>query len=404
MKKLLNDLKGPADRRSFMKKGLAAAGTATVGAGLLGRGLSAFGQERTGAGSRVEEGGVVNPHREERSGGLTRGDVAILRLLTAAELIETDLWQQYSELGGTQDSEVSGVNGGNPLYTAALKILDGDMDQYVHDNTDDEISHAAFLNAYLASKGAPTVNLDHFRTLPSSTADGARQIGRLTNLTQLSVDTSWWVRYRSTTNPDFGATFDQAVPSLNEGQHPAIPRSNADTAGSDLSNPPTSITTHLQAIAFTAGFHFAFIEQAGTSLYHTLTQKVSSLEVLRILVSIGGSEIMHFQTWQDKAGNALPLTDVDPITGATVTFEDLTQGQPETLQANLIMPEPCEFIHKGLGPCAIIRPTGPGQIDAVGAITGFISDGLFTGHPQFKEFTTLLLDLAAEADEARREF
>ena len=255
----------------------------------------------------------------------------------------------------------------------------------------------------MASKGAPTVNFDHFRTLPSSTADGARQIGRLTNLTQLSVDTSWWVRYRSATNPDFGATFDQAVPSLNEGQHPAIPRSNADTAGSDLSNPPTSITAHLQAIAFTAGFHFAFIEQAGTSLYHTLTQKVSSLEVLRILVSIGGSEIMHFQTWQDKAGNALPLTDVDPITGATVTFEDLTQGQPETLQANLIMPEPCEFISPDLGPCAIIRPTGPGQIDAVGAIQGFISGGLFVDHPQFKEFTDLLLDLAADADAAKRE-
>ena len=95
---------------------------------------------------------------------------------------------------------------------------------------------------------------------------------------------------------------------------------------------------------------------------------------------------------------------VDPITGATVTFEDLTKGQPETLQSNLIMPQPCEFIHKGLSPCAIIRPTGPGQIDAVGAITGFISDGLFVDHPQFKEFTTLLLDLAAEADEARREF
>jgi len=311
---------------------LAAAGTATVGAGLLGRGLSAFGQERAGAGPSVKQGDVAfKRDREERRDRLTRGDVAILRLLAAAELIETDLWQQYSELGGTQDSEVSGVNGGNPLYTAALQILDGDMDQYVHDNTDDEISHAAFLNAYLASKGASTINLDRFRTLPSSTADGARQIGRLTNLTRLTVDTSWWVRYRSTTNPDFGATFDQAVPSLNEGQHPAIPRSNADTAGSDLSNPPTSITTHLQAIAFTAGFHFAFIEQAGTSLYHTLTQKVSSLEVLRILVSIGGSEIMHFQTWQNKAGNALPLTDVDPSRGATVTFEDLTQGQPETL-------------------------------------------------------------------------
>jgi len=369
-----------------MKKGLAAAGTATVGAGLLANGLSVFGQDGDGDGD-----------------DLRKGDVAILRLLTAAELIEEDLWRQYSELGGTQDNEVHGVKGGNPLYTAALTILDGDMPQYIHDNTDDEISHANFLNAYLASKGAPTVNLDRFRSLPSSKAEGARQIKRLTNLTQLSVDTSWWVRYRSTTNPDFGSTFPDAVPSLNVGQHTAIPRSNADTAGSDPGNPPSSITTHLQAIAFTAGFHFAFIEQAGTSLYHTLTQKVTSLEVLRILVSIGGSEIMHFQTWQDKAGNALPLTDTDPITKATVTFENLAQGQPETLQSNLIMPEPCEFIRKELGPCAIIRPTGPGQLDAVGAIQGFISDGLFNGHPQFKEFTTLLLDLAADADAAKRE-
>jgi hypothetical protein len=386
----LKDLKGSANRRSFMKKGLAAAGTATVGAGLLTNGLSVFGQDGDGD-----------------ADDLRKGDVAILRLLTAAELIEEDLWRQYSELGGTQDNDVHGVKGGNPLYTTALTILDGDMPQYIHDNTDDEISHANFLNAYLASKGAPTVNLDRFRNLPSSKADGARQIKRLTNLTQLSVDTSWWVRYRSTTNPDFGSTFPDAVPSLNVGQHTAIPRSNADTAGSGASNPPTSITTHLQAIAFTAGFHFAFIEQAGTSLYHTLTQKVTSLEVLRILVSIGGSEIMHFQTWQDKAGNALPISDTDTgfpgSTGATVTFENLAQGQPETLQSNLIMPEPCEFIRKELGPCAIIRPTGPGQLDAVGAIQGFISDGLFNGHPQFKEFTTLLLGLAADADAAKRE-
>jgi hypothetical protein len=384
VKDLLNNLKGPANRRSFMKRGLAAAGTATMGAGLLAKGVSLFGQD-------------------EDNGDLTRGDIAILRLLAAAEIIEEDLWRQYSELGGVQDKEVSGVNGGNPLYTGALVILDGDMAQYIHDNTDDEISHARFLNAYLASKGAPKVNFDRFRTLPSSKARGARQIGRLTNLTRLTVDTSFWTRYRSTTNPDFGAKFPEAVPSLNVGQHPAIPRSDADTKGSSLSNPPSSITDHLQAIAFTAGFHFAFIEQAGTSLYHTLTQKVSSLEVLRILVSIGGSEIMHFQTWQDKAGNALPLTDTDPITGATVTFVNLAQGQPETLQANLIMPEPCEFINQDLGPCAIIRPTGAGQLDAVGAIQGFIDDGLFVDHPQFKEFTTLLLDLAADADAARRE-
>lgn len=375
--------KHPSSRRSFMKKGMLAAGGAAMGAGLLTRSVPAFSQD-------------------EDDGYLTSGDAAILRLLAAAEIIEADLWTQYSELGGAQDKEVSGVKGGNPLYMGALRILDGDMPQYVHDNTDDELSHAAFLNAYLKSKGHRPVDLDRFRTLPSSQATGARQMGRLTNLTQLTVDTSWWVRYRSTTNPDLGAKFDQAVPSLAEGQHTAIPRTDQDTAGSSLSdNLPASISTHLQAIAFTAGFHFAFIEQGGTSLYHTLTQKVTSREVLRILVSIGGSEIMHFQTWQDKAGNALPLTDTDPVTGSTVTFVDLTKGQPETLQANLIMPEPCQFISKRFPACAVIRPTGPDQINAQAAIQGFIDDGLFIGQPP--EFTNLLLGLAEEADEARRE-
>jgi hypothetical protein len=363
-----------ANRRSFLKRGVLAAGAATVGAGLLGSGRSAYAQE----------------------GGLTQGDVAILQLLAAAEIIETDLWLQYSELGGVQDQEVSGKDGGNPLYMAALQLLDGDMPQYVHDNTDDEISHANFLNAYLVSKGAEPVNFDRFRTLPSSKATGARQSKRLTNLTRLTVDTSWWVRYRSTTNPDFGATFPDAVPSLNVGQHTAIPRSDEDTAGSTADN----ITDHLKAIAFTAGFHFGFIEQAGTSLYATLAQKVSSPEVLRILLSIGGSEIMHFQTWHDKAGNATPLTDTDPITKATVTFTDLTTNQPETLQSNLIFPEPTEFLSPNLPKCAIIRPTGPGQLDAVGAIRGFISDGLFLGQPD--EFTDLLLRMADAADQAQR--
>jgi hypothetical protein len=240
------------------------------------------------------------------------------------------------------------------------------------------------------------VNLDQFRTLPSSTATGARQIGRLTNLTQLTVDTSWWVRYRSKTNPDFGATFPDAVPSLNVGQHTAIPRTDDDLGGND----PTNISDRLKAIAFTAGFHFAFIEQGGSSLYATLAQKVHSLEVLRILLSIGGSEIMHFQTWQDKAGNATPLTFTDPVLNTTVTFTDLTQNQPETLQANLIMPEPCEFISTDLPACAIIRPTSAEQSDAGDAIEGFIRDGLFIGQPD--EFTKLLLDMAAAADEARR--
>jgi hypothetical protein len=221
------------------------------------------------------------------------------------------------------------------------------------------------------------------------------QTGRITNLKQLSVDTSWWTRYRSTTNPDFGATFADAVPSLKTGEHTAIPRNNSELG--DPNNP----SDHVKAIAFTAGFHFGFIEQGGTSLYATLAQKVTNLEVLRILLSIGGSEIMHFQTWQDKAGNAIPLSDFDPINNSRVTFRDLTTGQPETLQANLIMPEPWEFISRNLPPCAIIRPTGPGQLDARGAINSFIADGLFSGQSQ--EFLNLVNSLAREADEAKRE-
>jgi hypothetical protein len=318
---------------------------------------------------------------------LTSGDVAILQLLAAAELIETDLWQQYNELGG--------VNAPTTGYTAALQILDGDQLQYIADNTDDEMSHAAFLNAYLRSKGEQQVDLRHFATLPPSQVSFVPQNGRLTNLKQLSVDTSWWTRYRSTANPDFGANFPDAVPSLKNGLHTAIPRNN-----SELGN-PNHPSDHVKAIAFTAGFHFGFIEQGGTSLYATLAQKVTSLEILRILLSIGGSEIMHFQTWQDKAGNATPLTDFDPVNNSTVTFVNLATGQPERLQANLIMPEPCKFISQNLPACAIIRPTGPGQLDARGAINSFIADGLFRG--QSAQFLQLINSLAAAADAAQRE-
>src|SRR3954451_20843732 len=193
-----------------------------------------------------------------RSSRLTAGDVAILRFLAAAELIETDLWQQYNELGG--------VNGGNPAYIAALENLDGDMPQYISDNTDDEVSHEKFLNAYLRSQGAKPVNLDAFRTLPSSKATGGKQIGRLTNLRELDVDTSGYLRYRSTRNPDLGATFPQAITIRNQ---PAIPLTDADTPpGLKAPVPPKSRQQQrLQAIANTAGFLFALIEQGGASLY-----------------------------------------------------------------------------------------------------------------------------------------
>jgi hypothetical protein len=366
MMKRVTSVKKSTSRRSFLRNGIVSAGAATLSAAVMGKELAAF--ERTDAG----EGPAI-----------TEGDVAILQFLAAAELIETDLWQQYNELGG--------ANAANSGYVAALSVLDGDMPQYISDNTDDEVSHAAFINAYLASKGAQMVNLDAFRRLPSSKAPGAAQIGRLTNLMQLTVDTSWWARYRSTNNPDLGGTFPQLIPSLNTGQHTAIPRNEAELGD------PNNISNHVQAIANTAGFHFAFIEEGGSSLYPTLAQKVSNLEVLRILLSIGPTETSHFQTWHDKAGNAPAVTD------GTLVFPDLGSGPflGEALQKNLIMPEPCQFISGKLPPCSIIRPTGTRQGGAVATIEGFRRDGLFIGHGN--EFIELLFTLAVRADRAKRQ-
>ncbi|HEV2393434.1 MAG TPA: twin-arginine translocation signal domain-containing protein [Verrucomicrobiae bacterium] len=353
-------LRGSFSRRSFLQKGLVAgAGAAAVG---------------------------LLPNKAQARGGLTPGDAAILRFLAAAEILETDAWQQYNELGGVQDSEVPGGSG-NAAYTAALQVLDSDMPQYVHDNTEDEFTHFEFINAYLAAHGMKPADLDPFRTLPSSTATGAQQIGRLTNLMQLSVDTSWWTRYRSSTkNPDFGDAFPQAVPGLMAGEFPAIPRSDADL----------SDAIHLQAIANTAGFHFAMIEQGGTSLYPSLAQRVTHTEVLRILLSIGPTEAMHFQTWHDKAGNAPPLTD--PTNG--LVFPDLNSPPfgGEEFSTNLIMPEPTIFLDRKFPICSIVRPTET-KGAAMGVVKFLTDTGLFRG--QSAEFFAVLIQLAKAADAAR---
>ena len=318
---------------------------------------------------------------------LTKGDEAILRFLSAVETLEADFWQQYNEFGGIQDSQVPGGTG-NAAYTAALSMLDSDMAQYVHDNTQDEFTHFAFLNAYLQSRGGRAVNLNRFRTLPSSKASGAQQIKRLTNLMALTVDTTWFTRYRSANkNPDFGDKFPPAVPGLLKGRFPAIPRSDADLAPPD----------HLQAIANTAGFHFATIEQGGTSLYPSLAQRVTDAEVLRVVLSIGPTETMHFQTWSDKAGNAPALTD--PTNG--LVFPDLNSPPfgGELFQTNLIMPEPTVFLKRKFPRCSIIRPTET-QGAAMGALKFLTDDGLFRG--QSAAFFKFMKNLAAQADAARR--
>ena len=208
---------------------------------------------------------------------------------------------------------------------------------------------------------------------------------------QLSVDTSWWTRYRSSTrNPDLGGVFPQAVPGLNTGQFPAIPRHDDDLGPKN----------HLQAIANTAGFHFVFIEQGGTSLYPSLAQRVTNAEVLRILLSIGPTETAHFQTWHDKAGNAVskPLAPLrDPTNG--LVFPDLNAPMSEDLQTNLIMPEPTVFLTRRFPAVSIIRPTAT-EGAAMGAVRALTADGLFRG--QSPAFFAALHALAAEADAATR--
>src|SRR6266700_1419199 len=368
------------NRRSFLRNGIGVAGALTVGAEVLGNGLSAFAKEQEG--------------REEHSGHLTRGDAALLRFAAAAEILETDFWVQYNELAGVPNTKEVPGGSGNPAYTAAVAVLDSDMAQYIHDNTDDEFTHQNFLNAYLESKGASPVSLEPFRTLPGSTATGSSGKLRLTNLMQLTLDTSWWTRYRSDShNPDLDPNFvfPQAIPTLAVGQHTAIPRTDADTTNANF----------LQAIANTAAFHFPTIEQGGNSLYPSMAQRATHREVLRILISIGPTETMHFQTWSDKAGNAPALTAVDPVTGVSVTFPDLNAPPfgGEDFQTNLIMPEPCPFLSRKLPPCSIIRPTETKGI-AMGVVNFLTAMGLFIGQPP--ALLELLRDVAEDADEARR--
>jgi hypothetical protein len=375
MSENLNGIGGRPNRRSFLKTGFAAAGAVTVGVGLLEPTIPAAAQ----------------------SNDLTDGDAAILQFLAAGELLEVDFWTQYNELGGIRNSEVPGGTG-NFIYTKRLRSIDPNFPQYIHDNTDDEISHATFINAYLASRGAEPVNLDQFRTLEGSKATGSTGKPRLTNLMQLTIDSSWWTRYRSrTNNPDVNpTTFEQAVPDLHNGQHTAIPRTDDDLYPH----------AHIQAIANTAAFHMPTVEQGGGSLRMALAQRATDVEVLRLLISMGPIESMHFQTWHEKAGQVRPITD--PTNG--LTFPDLNCGvDPNTdakgaavremFQTNLVMPEPCPFISTSLPVCSVVRPTKTAGA-ATGALKFLTAMGLFIGQSQ--DFFSYLTQLAAAADAAQR--
>jgi hypothetical protein len=376
-KQLLAPIGSSVDRRSFLKGGLLAGGAAVVGAGLLTNGTLASAQE---------------------SGSLNSGDIAILRFLAAAELIEADLWTQYAELGGIGANLPIEVDPNQTLnnYQLALSNLDGDAPQYITSNWKDELTHAAFLNAYLESRGAEPVNFDEFETLPGSTATGSTGIGRLTNLMNLNVDTSWYVRYRSATNPDLGATFSQAI-TLNGVT--AIPRTDADFGSIDPTfNVPGN--AQIQAIANVAAFHFGYIEQGGSSLYGSLIQKATDLEVVKILFGIGGDEVAHFLEWVDFSGNAVQAP-VAPFTDAAsgLTFPNFFSPLNPLIQPSLIFPVPTEF-KRNLPPVSIIRPLTDKFGGAVATIKSFTADGLFVG--QSKQFLNLLQKMAVEADAAVR--
>jgi len=381
MKKRLHpySISRPVDRRSFLKGGLLAGGAA-VGAGLLATGPLALAQSKG-----------------QSSASLNAGDVAILRFLAAAELIESDLWTQYAELGGIGNNPPIEVDPNQLLnpYQVALSNLDSDGPQYISSNTLDEVSHATFLNAYLESRGAEPVNFDEFVTLPGSTAQGSTGSSRLTNLMNLNVDTSWYVRYRSATNPDLGATFPQAITLSGV---TAIPRSDADYEGK--SNPNFPGNDHIQAIANVAGFHFGYIEQGGSSLYAAMSQKVTDPEVLAITLGIGGDEIAHFLEWVDFAGNGVqaPVAPfADPISG--LKFPNFFSPLNPLIQPSLIFPVPVEF-KPNLPRVSIIRPLTDRFGGAVATIRSFTADGLFIGQSQ--QFLNELQAMAVAADSAVR--
>ena len=369
------------NRRGFLKTGLTIAG-ATAASGLMVPGTPGSAYARGGSGDAA----------------LTAGDVAILRFLAAGEALEADFYTQYNELGGLRDSEVSGGHGSR-TYTEMLREIDRNIPQYIHDVADDEMSHQNFLNAYLVSKGAEPVDLEPFRTLQGSTATGSSGRPRLTNLMQLTVDTSWWTRYRSSTNnPDVNPTvFEQAVPDLHNGKFAAIPATDGDLFPHE----------HIQAIANTAAFHIPTVEQGGGSLRLAMAQRVTSVEVLRLLISMGPIELMHFQTFSLTAGRVRPLTD--PTNG--LTFPDLNSGKDpnngstgdavrQMFQTNLVLPEPCPFISSSLPVCSVVRPTNTTGV-AMGALKFLTAMGLFIG--QSSEFFSFLTDLAQAADAAQRE-
>lgn len=322
------------NRRSFLGKSAAALGAAAAVVGLPTQSRAA----------------VAGP---------TSGDIAILKFLAAAEAIEADLWSQYNELS----SRIPG-------YTAALERIDPSLPFYIAGDYQDELSHADLINAYLQSIGQTPVNLDPFRTLPGPF--GTLDIGRLTNLTNLTIDTSFYARYRSAANPDFGDASPQIVTLVNV---PAVP-------------PSGELTAHeYDVIAQTAAFHFASIEQGGSSLYNALIGSATSAEVVGILASIGPTEVYHFGLFMKSLQGIRPVDPRFPYISKAPTRAQIT-------------PHPCAFIDPSYPLCSIIRPRSIAKAGAVATVTFLANSGLFAGQTQ--GFVDAATALATAADAAVR--
>jgi hypothetical protein len=312
---------------------------------------------------------VAQGEPQRNSDSHDRGDIAILRFLAAAELIEHDLWQQYAEVGENNDE-----------FNEALEAIDDDIVEYAVDTTEDELSHHQFINAYLKSIGEHPVNLDEFRKIPSPPVEGLQQIGRLTNLRQLSVDTSYYTRYRSMGNPDFGDHFPQIATIVKQ---PGIPTHNGLDANT------------LGGIARVAAFHFASIEIGGTSLYDSFLTKVSNADVLRIVGSIYATEAIHYAIFEDSLGGVSAFHN----SAGTLVVPDLTEGK---LGSSHVMPKRCTFFRRSLPTCSVIRPSSTENAGAVAAARALTASNLFMGQSQ--KFFATLFDLAHQADAAIRGF
>jgi len=341
------------------------------------------------AGAALPAGALLTSEtraRAEDSGRITGGDAAILRFLAAAEILETDLWQHTP------------TRLGNESFASPWQVLDGDMPTYVNQNTRDESRiRTSSINIWFpkpACRGSQP-----FQNPPQQPGDRRHKTAkRLTNLMNLTVDTSWFLRYRLSGNPDFGTLFPRSslckicpafrtALALANGRHERIRN---------------------QLIANTAGFHFATVEQGGSSLYLSFLGKVTNLEVLRIVGSIGGTEIMHFQTWSDKAGNSPMLTDAhgNVVFPQLPTSPDLPKPrqrdrprQPRRHQSNHAR---SVQIHQRASPGVLGDPS---VLHAPGRRRGHhrILQGHGSLQGQSDGFFSMVNELAAEADAAVRQ-